>query len=341
MSNLSPFIKTISLGKELSEDAMTEAMRFIMNGEATDNEIEEFLVKLSERGEAVSEITGAAKVMRNMAASIKAPEGSIDCCGTGGDASETYNISTAVAFVCAASGVPIAKHGNRAASSKSGAADVLEQLGISLDLNKDNLELALKELNFCFLMAPHHHGAMRHVMPARKRIAHRTIFNLLGPLANPAGTKKQLIGVFDEKWLRPMAETLRNLGSETAWLVHGTDGLDEITTTAETKCVVLENRSIEERTLIPEDFGLERASPELLKGGDAEQNAAAIYALLEGHKNAYRDIVLANTAAVLMIHGKTNDLKEGMKLAAYEIDSGKALSIFERYKAFSQEHKEL
>lgn len=339
MSNFTPFLEKVLSGAMLSEDEMTDAMTLIMSGAVDHDALAPFLTTMSARGEAVSEITGAAKVMRQMASAINAPDGAIDCCGTGGDASGTYNISTAVAIVCAAAGVPIAKHGNRAASSKSGAADVLEALDVNLDLNRAQLEDALKQFNFCFLMAPHHHQAMKHVMPSRKTLGHRTIFNLLGPLANPAGTTRQLIGVFDEKWLRPMAQTLHNLGTNRAWIVHGLDGLDEITTTAQTKAVILDNGTITQRTFSPEDFGLKTANANDLKGGDAKQNAAALLGVLNGEKNAYRDIVLANTSAVLNIHGMASDLLEGVSIAKQVIDNGAALSTLNAYAKFSQGQK--
>lgn len=222
--------------------------------------------------------------MREKATPVRAPHDAVDCCGTGGDGTATYNISTAVALVCAAAGVPVAKHGNRAASSRSGAADVLERLGVNLDAPKERLEAALHEMNFAFLMAPHHHSAMKHVAPVRKKLGRRTIFNLLGPLSNPAGTKRQLIGVYDEKWLVPMAEALRNLGTEKAWLVHGSDGMDEITVTGGTRIALLENGNITEKTLMPEDFGLTTSPAETLRGGDPADNAAALSALLAGEK---------------------------------------------------------
>ncbi|MGB0720151.1 MAG: anthranilate phosphoribosyltransferase, partial [Bdellovibrionales bacterium] len=287
----------------LSESAMIAAMTAIMSGECADDDIAAFLTTLADRGETAEEITGAARVLRQKASSITAPYGALDCCGTGGDASGTYNISTAVAIVAASCGVPVAKHGNRAASSKSGAADVLEVLGVNLDLPKDKLEEALKLYNFCFLMAPHHHAAMRHVAAVRKSLGRRTIFNLLGPLANPAGTKLQLLGVYDEKWLEPMAKALQNLGTKRAWVVYGSDGLDEITITGPTKAAILQDGEITLKTLTPEHFGLQAVDLAKLKGGSAEDNANALRALLEGQKCAYRDIVLANTAGVLMIHG--------------------------------------
>jgi len=325
-------------GAKLTEDQMVRAMTVIMDGKASEEQIASFLTTLAERGETVEEITGAARVMREKASSIKAPYGAVDCCGTGGDKSGTYNISTAVALVAAACGVPVAKHGNRAASSKSGAADVLEELGVNLNITQERLEEALETLHFGFLMAPNHHKAMKHVGPVRKKLGTRTIFNLLGPLANPAGTRHQLIGVFSKEWLMPMAETLRNLGTKKAWVVHGDDGLDEITVTGPTHIVELdEDGNIEERTLTPEHFGLPTHDIEKLAGGSAQENAQALRAVLEGQKCAYRDIVLANTAAVLCIHGSVSNLKEGVQKAADAIDHGAALQTLKDYIAFSRE----
>lgn len=321
----------ISDGEILSENEMAAVMRGIMAGEANDEVLESFLVKLSERGEVVSEITGAAKVMREMASTINAPTNALDCCGTGGDASGTYNISTAVALVSAACGVPVAKHGNRAASSKSGAADVLEALGVNLDVPHVTLEQALKEIGFCFLMAPQHHQAMKHVMPVRKKIGARTIFNILGPLANPANTQYQLIGVYDKKWVRPMAEVLKNLGTTSAWIVHGHDGLDEITTTDKTDIAILAKGEIIETTISPTDFGLPRAQAGDLKGGDEQENATALKHLLEGKKSAYRDIVVANAAAVFNIHGKAGSLQQGVQMASNAIYDGSAENVLKRY----------
>lgn len=339
MTSLDTHLNTVEQGFVLKQQAMEDVMRVIMSGDASDAQIEQLLRGLSARGEAVSEITGAAKVMRDMAAAIDAPIGALDCCGTGGDGSGTYNISTAVALVAAACGVPMAKHGNRAASSKSGAADVLEALGVNLDMDPPHLESALKKFNFCFLMAPHHHKAMKHVMPVRKKIGERTIFNLLGPLANPAGTKFQLIGVYDKKWIRPMAQVLKNLGTESAWVVHGHDGLDEITVTAPTDIAILKNGKIIETTLNPEDFGLPTSTPETLLGGDAEYNATALLDLLKGKKSAYRDIVLANTAAVLTIAGKASNLKEAMQIASDELYTGNVYNVLQDYTKFTNEVK--
>lgn len=339
MTSLDQTLNKISQGSVLTEEDMASSIRQIMQGDAEEAQIETLLTTLAERGETIAEITGAAKAMREMASAITAPDGALDCCGTGGDGANTYNISTAVALVSAACGVPVAKHGNRAATSKSGAADVLEALGVNLDISTTKLEEALEKFNFCFLMAPHHHKAMKYVMPTRKKLGFRTIFNLLGPLANPAGTQYQLIGVFDKKWVRPMAEVLNNLGTKNAWVVHGHDGLDEITTTTSTDIAILNEGQITERTITPADFGLETANINDLKGGDAQENANALRALLKGKKSAYRDIVLANVSAVLNIHGKANSLKEGVSIAKQAIDKGGALNILNQYAAFTTGNK--
>ncbi len=337
MTCLNNSINKILQGSVLTEKEMVLTMQEIMHGDANQDHIETFLNQLSLRGESVSEITGAARVMRNMAQTIDSPPLATDCCGTGGDGMNTYNISTAVGFILAGCGIPIAKHGNRAASSKSGAADTLEALGINLNMSIKRLETALRQLNFCFLMAPAHHQAMKYVVPIRKKIGKRTIFNLLGPLANPANTQYQLIGVYDKKWLKPMAEVLNNLGTKKAWLVHGQDGLDEITTTTKTDIVILDNGKITENVLSPEDFGLVPSNAKDLTGGNAQQNAQALLDIYNGEKNAYRDIILINAAAVILMHNKANDLKSAITIAAMCIDTGKAKETLIKYTAFSNE----
>ena len=291
---------------------------------------------LSIRGETIEEITGAARVMRQKALPINAPLGAVDCCGTGGDKSGSYNISTAVAIVAAACGVPIAKHGNRSASSKSGAADVLEALGVNLDVSQEKLEDAIKQFNFAFLMAPKHHQAVKHVVPVRKSLGVRTIFNILGPLANPAQTQFQLLGVFDKSLVVPIAEVLRELGTKTAWVVHGGDGMDEITTTTHSYVAKLEDGHITEEILKPDDFGVMTSNPDDLKGGTPEHNAAALRGVLQGEKNAYRDIVVVNTAAVLMIAGKEQEITSATQRAQSAIDSGDALKLLTQYVEFTR-----
>ncbi len=326
----------LRVGENLSEAEMVAAMNVIMEGAATEQDIAAFLTYLMKKGETVDEITGAARVMRAKASTIKAPPGAIDCCGTGGDASGTYNVSTAVALIVAACGIPVAKHGNRAASSKSGAADVLEALGVNLDIDHTHIEDALARYNFAFLMAPRHHTAMKHVVPIRKKLGFRTIFNLLGPLSNPAGTKRQLIGVFDEKWIKPMAETLERLGTEKAWVVHGQDGLDEITVTGKTRIAKLEHNKIDVENIVPQLFGLDYSSTPALMGGDAQYNAEALKRLLDGEISAYRNIVLANAAAALLIADKTVDPVKAQHLAAEAIDSGKAKKTLSDYIEFTR-----
>jgi anthranilate phosphoribosyltransferase len=335
MTSFQNYLEKISQGSVLSQKEMEAVMHEIMQGNVNEADMESFLIQLSNRGETVEEITGAANVMRGMAGTIRAPKGALDCCGTGGDASGTYNISTAVALLAAGCGVPVAKHGNRAASSKSGAADVLEALGVNLDVSTRRLEASLEKANFCFLMAPNHHQAMKHVVPVRKKIGtetgKRTIFNLLGPLANPAGTKYQLIGVFDKKWTKPFAQVLKNLGTKSAWIVHGQDGLDEISVCAPTNVAILHNGDIVETTISPENFGLPMHDPAKLKGGNAAENAEALKELLKGERGAYRDIVLANTSAVLNIAGKVKGLKEGVRMAEENIFNGNAYNVLEFY----------
>ncbi len=331
-------LRKIEDGVFFSEEEMVTCMSEIMDGQWTDAQISSFLTGLSARGETVEEITGAARVMREKALPISAPDGAVDCCGTGGDKSGTYNISTAVAIVAAACGVPVAKHGNRSASSKSGAADVLESLGINLDVPQDKLEGALQKFNFAFLMAPNHHKAMKYVMPVRKALGVRTIFNILGPLANPAKTKFQLLGVYDRALVVPMANVLKNLGTQAAWVVHGSDGLDEITMTGETYVAKLKDGQITEKVMSPEDFGLARSNPEDLLGGLPAENAKALREILSGVKNAYHDIVVANTAAVLVISGRKTNLNDAVDCAAQAIDSGDAMNLLNDYAAYTQMH---
>ncbi|HNS44253.1 MAG TPA: anthranilate phosphoribosyltransferase [Alphaproteobacteria bacterium] len=330
-------LQTIRSGNTLSEKEMTHFIDSVLDGHATPAQIGAFLMGISQRGETVEEITGAAKILRKRAAAISAPDGVIDCCGTGGDHSNSLNISTAVSFVVAACGIPVAKHGNRAASSKSGAADVLEHLGINLDLTPEQCAQALKDIGFCFLMAPHHHTSLKPLAALRKELGFRTIFNLLGPLANPADTKLQLLGVFDKNFVRPMAEALKSLGSTRAWVVHGSDGMDEITLTAPTHVAKLENSQITETILTPDDFGLPTISAQDIAGGNAAHNAVRLEDLLNGEKDAYRDIVLANAAACLMIAKKAETLKNAVELASKAIDTGAAMKLMTDYKNFTNE----
>ncbi len=331
MTGFTLYLSKIAEGHVFTEEEMAACISVLMKGEASEDEAAQFLTTLNDRGETASEIAGAARALRSFASTIDAPEGAIDCCGTGGDGLQTFNISTAVALACAACGVPVAKHGNRSASSKSGAADVLETLGVDLNLPRVTQERALKDLNFCFLMAPNHHAAMKNVAAVRKKIARRTIFNLLGPLANPAGTKKQLIGVFSQKWVRPLAHALKSLGTEKALVVHGSDGLDEITLTGPTYAAIVNKGYVSETTFLPRDFGLPEISLEKIRGGDAMQNATAMLNILNGAHNDYRSIVLANAAAVLTLHDD-RPLRDGVKAAADALDTGKALNVLNKYR---------
>ena len=328
-------IARVADGTTLDEDTAAWAFDVLMSGDATPAQIGGFLMALRVRGETVPEIAGAARTMRAKASSIVAPPGAIDTCGTGGDAQGTYNISTAAALVAAACGVPVAKHGNRALSSKSGSADVLTALGVKVDADFTLVARSLAECHIGFLMAPRHHAAMRHVAGARVELGTRTIFNLLGPLANPAGAKRQLVGVFAERWLRPVAEVLGRLGAERAWVVHGSDGLDEITTTGLTRVAEWHKGTVREFMVSAPDAGLPMAKATDLKGGDAAYNAAALMRVLEGERSPFRDIVLINAAAALVVADRVPDLKTGVPVAAAAIDQGKARGTLERLIAIT------
>ncbi|WP_455372222.1 anthranilate phosphoribosyltransferase [Limibacillus halophilus] len=336
-NDLKPLIAKVAGGTPLSAAEAEEAFGIMMSGKATPSQIGGFLMALRVRGETVEEITGAARAMRAKMETVKAPAGAIDTCGTGGDGAGTLNISTAIALVVAACGVPVAKHGNRAASSKSGAADVLGALGVNLDAEKPVVERTLAEVGTAFLIAPRYHSAMRHVGPSRMELGTRTIFNLLGPLCNPAGVKRQVMGVFSDEWLVPLAEVLRDLGSERVWLVHGDSGLDEISITGPTKVAELKDGEITTFEVTPEDAGLPRHALSSILGGTGEENADALKGLLNGAQGGYRDIVLLGSAAALHIADKAGDLKEGASLAAQAIDSGAALGVLQRMIALSQE----
>jgi anthranilate phosphoribosyltransferase len=324
MIDFKPTLAKLADGQALTENDSEAAFEAIMSGNTTPAQMAAFLMALRVRGESVPELTGAARIMRAKALRVNAPDNAIDTCGTGGDSSGTYNISTAVAFVAAGCGVPVAKHGNRAASSKSGTADVLAALGVNLDATPELIELAIQRANIGFLFAQKHHSAMKHVAPVRGELGVRTIFNLVGPLSNPAGAKLQLLGVFAHKWIVPMAETLGRLGSTRAWVVHGSDGLDELTTTGASFVAELNNGTVRTFEVRPEEAGLARAEAAALKGGDAAHNALALRGVLTGTTGAYRDIVLLNAAAALIVAGKAPDMVSGVAMAAQSIASGKA-----------------
>ncbi|KGF67187.1 anthranilate phosphoribosyltransferase [Hoeflea sp. BAL378] len=337
MADLKSFIAKVAGGEALTRDEARSAFNVMMSGDATPSQIGGLLMALRVRGESVDEIAGAVSVMREKMLPVTAPAEAIDIVGTGGDASGTYNVSTAAAFIVAGTGVKVAKHGNRALSSKSGAADSLAALGVSLELDPRGIAACIDEAGVGFMFAPAHHSAMRHVGPSRVELGTRTIFNLLGPLSNPAGVKRQLLGVFAPQWLMPLAQVLRDLGSETVWVVHG-DGLDEMTTTGVTRIVALENGAIREFETTPEDLGLSRVSLDLLKGGDGVANAAALKRVLEGEKNAYRDIAVLNAAGALVIAGAAEDLRDGIGIAGRSIDSGAALAALEKLVSVSRAH---
>src|SRR6187455_1613468 len=282
MDDLKSIIGKVATGATLSRDEAASAFDSMMSGEATPSQMGGLLMALRVRGETVDEITGAVTTMRSKMLGVKAPPGAVDVVGTGGDASGSFNISTCAAFIVAGAGVPVAKHGNRALSSKSGAADVLQALGVKIDLNAAQVGACIKQAGIGFMFAPAHHPAMKNVGPTRVELGTRTIFNLLGPLSNPAGVKRQMVGVFSRQWLEPLALVLKNLGSESAWVVHGSDGLDEITLSGPTFVAALENGNIRTFEVTPEDAGLPRAGGDALKGGDAEANAAALREVLEG-----------------------------------------------------------
>ena len=314
----------IAAERPLTREEAERAFETLFNGAATPSQMGGLLMALRTRGETVEEIAAAARVMRAKCNAVTAPKGAMDIVGTGGDGKGTLNISTATAFVVAGAGVCVAKHGNRNLSSKSGAADALTQLGVNVMVGPDVVERALEAVGIAFMMAPMHHPSIRHVMPTRSELGTRTVFNLLGPLTNPAGVKRQLTGAFARAWIRPMAETLRALGSEKAWLVHGSDGTDEITICGPTSVSAVEGGAIRDFTIHPEDAGLAPHPFEAILGGTPSENATAFRALLDGAPGAYRDAVLLNAAAALVVADRAGTLTEGVALARASIDSGAA-----------------
>ena len=328
MTDIRPLIG-LAADRSLTRDEAEAAFEALFEGAATPSQMGGLLMALRTRGETVEEIAAAARVMRAKCNKVRAPEGAMDIVGTGGDGMGTLNISTATAFVVAGAGVPVAKHGNRNLSSKSGAADALTQMGVNVMVGPEIVEKALKEAGIAFMMAPMHHPAIRHVMPTRSELGTRTVFNLLGPLTNPAGVKRQLTGAFSRQWIRPMAETLAALGSDRAWLVHGGDGTDELSIAGISWVAALEDGAVRDFELHPEDAGLPVHPFEAIMGGTPEDNAAAFRALLGGQKGAYRDAVLLNAAAALVVAGVAGDLKTGTVQAAESLDSGAARSKIE------------
>ncbi|TCU09944.1 anthranilate phosphoribosyltransferase [Rhizobium sullae] len=336
MTDLKPLLAKAASREPLTRDEAREAFEILMSGQATPSQIGGFLMALRVRGETVDEIVGAATTMRSKMLRVEAPADAIDIVGTGGDGSGTYNISTLAALIVAGAGVPVAKHGNRALSSKSGASDSLAALGVKLEIAPEVITRCISEAGVGFMFAQQHHSAMRHVGPSRVELGTRTIFNLLGPLTNPAGVRRQLLGVFAPQWVVPIAEVMRDLGSESVWVVHG-DGLDEITTTGKTSVAALENGKIRTFELSPADFGVSSCALAAIKGGDGVANAAALREVLSGARNAYRDIALANAAASLVIAGKAETIAEGMKLATESLDSGATAAALDKLIAVSND----
>jgi anthranilate phosphoribosyltransferase len=325
-----PLLKRLAAGHRLAATEAEDAFAAMMDGSVSDVRMAAFLTALQLRGATITEITGAARAMRAAMTKVAAPAGAIDVCGTGGDGAGTLNVSTAAAFVVAGLGVPVAKHGNRAMSSSTGAADVLETLGIPIDNGADAAAQSLAACGFTFLFAPLYHPAMKHVTPVRRELGFRTVFNLLGPLCNPAGVRRQLLGIYSEEWLEPVAHVLSDLGTEKAWVVHGADGLDEMTTTGVTRVAVLEKGRVHRLDIAPEDAGLKRTGLASLQGGARDENARALRELLQGGDGAYRDIVCLNAGAALVVADRAADIAEGVKLAAGSIDSGAARRVMER-----------
>jgi anthranilate phosphoribosyltransferase len=337
MSHLdfSVLLKRVAAGKTLDAEASAAAFTAIMAGEVGEAQMAGLLTALALRKPTVEEITGAVTAMRAAMKRVHAPAGAIDLVGTGGDGHSTLNISSAACFVAAACGVPVAKHGNRNMSSKTGAADVLEALGVKVDVSPDVAERCVADSGVCFLFAQGYHPAMKHVTPVRRALGFRTIFNLLGPLSNPAGVKRQLLGVYALEWLEPVAHVLASHGAEKAWVVHGADGLDEMSISGPTHVAILENGRVETMEVTPEDAGLPRYPLAAVKGGEAPENAAALTRLLDGETGAYRDIVLLNSAAALIVADKAHDLREGVDIAAKAIDSGAAKAVLAKLVAVS------
>ncbi len=328
-------IARVASGSQLTREEAAQAFDRMMSGEATPSQMGGLLMALRVRGETVDEITGAVTAMRDKMLRVDAPPDAIDVVGTGGDASGSFNISTCAALIVAGAGVPVAKHGNRALSSRSGAADVLMALGVKIDLTPEQVGACIRDAGIGFMFAPAHHPATKNVAATRVELGTRTIFNLLGPLSNPAGVKRQMIGVFSRQWIEPMAQVLKNLGSERVWVAHGSDGLDEITTSGPTAIAALEDGKVTTFEIKPEDIGVQRVAPDALRGGDAERNAQALSGVLAGEKGPYRDVAVFNAAAALVVAGKAKDLKEGAAIAVHSLDSGAARGRLDTLKAVS------
>jgi anthranilate phosphoribosyltransferase len=335
MDAFKPYLAKVATGASLTREEARAAFDDLLSGEVTPAQAGGFLMALRVRGEALDEIVGAVSAMRQRMLTVEAPETAIDIVGTGGDQSGSYNISTVAAMIVAGCGVPVAKHGNRAASSRSGAADVLAALGVKIGLDPAALSRCLNEAGLCFMFAQTHHASMRHVAPVRVELGTRTLFNLLGPLSNPAGVPRQLLGVPSTTWLEPLTRALKELGSRRVWAVHGSDGLDEVTTTGPTTVVALENDAVRQFSIAPEDVGLPRARPEDLKGADPAHNAVQLRAVLEGARMPYRDVAVFNAAAALVVAEQARDLREGVERAAQAVESGAAKAVLDKLVAAS------
>ena len=335
MHDLKSIIGKVATGATLSREEAASAFDSMMSGEATPSQMGGLLMALRVRGETVDEITGAVEAMRAKMLRVDAPANAVDVVGTGGDGSGSVNVSTCAAFIVAGAGVPVAKHGNRNLSSRSGAADVLSALGVKIDIKPDLVGRCVNEAGIGFMFAPSHHPAMKNVGPTRVELATRTIFNLLGPLSNPAGVRRQMVGVFSRQWVLPLAQVLKNLGSESAWVVHGSDGLDEITLTGPTFVAALENGTIRSFEVRPEDADLPSCGGEALRGGDAAANAIALQSVLDGMPSPYRDIALLNAAAALIVAGRAATLQEGVAIGRNALDSGAAAAKLKHLIAVS------
>jgi anthranilate phosphoribosyltransferase len=335
MDDFKALIAKVATGASLTRDEAASAFDAMMSGEATPSQMGGLLMALRVRGETVEEITGAVAAMRAKMLRVTAPADAVDVVGTGGDGSGSVNVSSCASFIVAACGVPVAKHGNRALSSRSGAADVLAALGIKIDLTPEQVGHCVAKAGIGFMFAPNHHPAMKNVGPTRVELATRTIFNLLGPLSNPAGVTRQMVGVFSRQWVQPLAQVLKNLGAQHVWVVHGSDGLDEITLTGPTFVAALENGAIRSFEVTPEDAGLSRCEPGALKGGDAAANAISLAAVLDGKPGAFRDVALLNAAAALIVAGRASDLRGGVALGTQALDSGAAKQKLEQLIAVS------
>ena len=330
MAEFKPLIAKVAGGESLTESEAQNAFDIMMSGDATPSQIGGFLMALRVRGETVDEITGAVRTMRSKMTRVEAPEDAIDIVGTGGDGAGTYNVSTCAAIVAAGAGLKVAKHGNRALSSKAGAADTLMALGVNIEIPPERISACIDEAGVGFMFAPAHHAAMRHVGPSRVELGTRTVFNLLGPISNPAGTKRQVVGVFSRDWVEPMAHVFNNLGAERVWVVHGSDGLDELTTTGPSFVAELKDGKVSTFEVSPDDAGIASARLEDLKGGDAETNAQAVRDVLGGASGAFRDIVALTTGAALVVAGEATDLKQGVTASFEAIDSGEAKAALDK-----------